>query len=169
MKTYLRISPKDNVAVALAPLPSGTTVELDGLSLILKEEIPQGHKFALSDIPSGTQIIKYGYPIGIANEQITCGSWVHTHNIRTGLGDLLSYTYNRQVSALAPHAGTFLSGIPPQQRKSGREKRAVDHPHRRLCEQYRHRHRKKGTAAGIRNCRGGRSLSPSLRVFPDGR
>ena len=119
MKTYLRISPKDNVAVALAPLPSGTTVELDGLSLILKEEIPQGHKFALSDIPSGTQIIKYGYPIGIANEQITCGSWVHTHNIRTGLGDLLSYTYNRQVSALAPTPERFFQGFRRSNGKAG--------------------------------------------------
>ena len=119
MKTYLRISPKDNVAVALAPLPSGTTVELDGLSLILKEEIPQGHKFALSDIPSGTQIIKYGYPIGIANEQITCGSWVHTHNIRTGLGDLLSYTYNRQVSALTPTPERFFQGFRRSNGKAG--------------------------------------------------
>ena len=119
MKTYLRISPKDNVAVALAPLPSGTAVELDGLSLILKEEIPQGHKFALSDIPSGAQIIKYGYPIGIAKEQITCGSWVHTHNIRTGLGDLLSYTYNRQVSALAPTPERFFQGFRRSDGKAG--------------------------------------------------
>lgn len=119
MKTYLRISPKDNVAVALAPLPSGTAVELDGLSLILKEEIPQGHKFALSDIPSGTQIIKYGYPIGIAKEQITCGSWVHTHNIRTGLGDLLSYTYNRQVSALALTPERFFQGFRRSDGKAG--------------------------------------------------
>ena len=83
MKTYLRISPKDYVAVALAPLPAGTAVELGDLSLLLKEEIPQGHKFALSDIPADAQIIKYGYPIGIAKEKITCGSWVHTHNIRS--------------------------------------------------------------------------------------
>ena len=119
MKTYLRISPKDNVAVALAPLPSGTAVELDGLSLILKEEIPQGHKFALSDIPSGTQIIKYGYPIGIAKEDITCGSWVHTHNIRTGLGDLLSYTYNRQVSDPAPTPERFFQGFRRSDGKAG--------------------------------------------------
>ena len=111
MKTYLRISPKDNVAVALAPLPAGTAVELDDLSFILKEEIPQGHKFALADIPDGAQIIKYGYPIGIAKEEITCGSWVHTHNIRTGLGDLLSYTYNRQVSAPAPTPERFFQGF----------------------------------------------------------
>lgn len=119
MKTYLRISPKDNVAVALAPLPSGTAVELDGLSLILKEEIPQGHKFALSDIPSGAQIIKYGYPIGIAKEQITCGSWVHTHNVRTGLGDLLSYTHNRQVSDPTPTPERFFQGFRRSDGKAG--------------------------------------------------
>ena len=111
MKTYLRISPKDNVAVALAPLPSGTAVELDGLSLILKDEIPQGHKFALTDIPEGSQIIKYGYPIGLATENIPCGSWVHTHNIRTGLGDLLTYTYDRQVTELSPTPERFFRGF----------------------------------------------------------
>ena len=111
MKTYLRISPKDNVAVALAPLPSGTTVELNGLSLILKDEIPQGHKFALTDIPEGSQIIKYGYPIGLTTENIPSGSWVHTHNIRTGLGDLLTYTYDRQVTELSTTPERFFQGF----------------------------------------------------------
>ena len=92
MRTYLQINPKDNVAVALAPLSSGTAIELDGISLTLAEDIPQGHKFALKQIPEDGQVIKYGCPIGIAKEDILPGHWVHIHNIKTGLGDLLTYT-----------------------------------------------------------------------------
>ena len=53
MRTYLQINPKDNVAVALAPLSSGTSIELDGITLTLSEDIPQGHKFALKDFAAG--------------------------------------------------------------------------------------------------------------------
>ena len=73
MRTYLQINPKDNVAVALAPLSAGTAIELDGISLTLSEDIPQGHKFALKQIPEGGQVIKYGCPIGIAKEEILPG------------------------------------------------------------------------------------------------
>lgn len=111
MKTYLQINPKDNVAVALAPLSSGTAVELDGFSLTLNEDIPQGHKFALKDIKKDEQIIKYGCPIGFAKEDISTGSWVHIQNIRTGLGDLLTYTYDKQDTTLEPTEERFFRGF----------------------------------------------------------
>ena len=117
MKTYLQIHPKDNVAVALAPLSAGTSIELEDISLTLAEDIPQGHKFALTHISEGEQIIKYGYPIGLAKEAIEPGSWVHIHNIRTGLGDLLSYTYEPQETGLAPTEERFFRGF---RRKDGK-------------------------------------------------
>ncbi len=58
--------------------------------------IENGHKFALSDIRKGESVIKYGFPIGVATEDIKKGDHVHTHNVKTGLGELLTYTY-------APH------------------------------------------------------------------
>lgn len=117
MKTYLQIHPKDNVAVALTSLSSGTSIELAGRSLTLAEDIPQGHKFALNTIPEGSQIIKYGCPIGIACTEIQPGQWVHIHNIRTGLGDLLTYTYEPQVTSPAPTEERFFQGF---RRKDGR-------------------------------------------------
>lgn len=57
------------------------------------EEIPAGHKMAICDIPEGGQVIKYGYRIGIAREAVKTGAWVHTHNLKTALGELLDYTY----------------------------------------------------------------------------
>ena len=49
---------------------------------------------AICDIPEGGEVIKYGYRIGNAKENIAEGSWIHTHNVKTALGDLLEYTYN---------------------------------------------------------------------------
>lgn len=69
---------------------------VDDEEIILKEKIPQGHKIALCDIAKGEEIIKYGSTIGIAKCDIKKGSWVHTHNMKTGLGELLTYTYNPQ-------------------------------------------------------------------------
>ena len=90
MKEFIKIHPNDNVAVALVPLSANSTLNVDEASVTLTEDIPRGHKFALKAIGDGSEIIKYGCPIGTAKEDISCGSWVHTHNIRTGLGDLLT-------------------------------------------------------------------------------
>lgn len=95
MNSYIRIHQNDNVAVALVPLSRGTTIELDSSSILLTEDIPQGHKFALSAIAAEDSVIKYGSPIGHATVDIAPGDWVHTHNIKTNLGDLLNYTYDK--------------------------------------------------------------------------
>ncbi|MBQ9910450.1 MAG: altronate dehydratase [Lachnospiraceae bacterium] len=89
MKKYLRIHDNDCVAVALTNLQKGE--EVFGVRLL--EDIPQGHKVALRDIEEGAPVIKYNAPIGYAKEKIAKGSWVHTHNVRTGLGENLDYTY----------------------------------------------------------------------------
>ncbi len=93
MDQFIKINPKDKVAVALQVIPAGATVTVDGLEVTTVDEIPAGHKFALCDIAEGEQIIKYGSSIGVAKEPIKKGNWIHTHNIKTGLGDLLDYTY----------------------------------------------------------------------------
>jgi altronate hydrolase len=36
---------------------------------------------ALTDIPEGEDIIKYGEMIGVATAIIRKGQWVHTHNL----------------------------------------------------------------------------------------
>lgn len=103
---YIKIHPSDNVAVALQPLCAGLTVE----HLVLAENIAQGHKFALTDISAGQQIMKYGNPIGFATCDIPAGSWIHTHNIKTGLGDLLTYTYEKNTAELPHTEPVFFQG-----------------------------------------------------------
>ena len=75
-----------------------------------------GHKFALRDIKRGEQIIKYGYPIGRASEDIKSGEWVHTHNLKTGLGDIINYTYSPVPTPDAKVSDTFFG----YERKDGR-------------------------------------------------
>lgn len=72
----------------------------DNVEVILKDtdEIPAGHKKALRDIKEGELIIKYGSPIGYATSNIEAGEWVHTHNLRTLLGDILEYNYKPEFS-----------------------------------------------------------------------
>jgi altronate dehydratase len=63
---YLKINSADNVAVAITALPAGEKLIVDGKEIILNEDIPAGHKFALKDFAEGENVIKYGYPIGHA-------------------------------------------------------------------------------------------------------
>lgn len=89
MKTYIKINENDNVIVALQDIAEGAVIE----GVTAREQIPAGHKMALCDIGKGEAVIKYGYRIGNAKEDIKAGSWIHTHNVGTALGEILDYTY----------------------------------------------------------------------------
>ena len=99
-KIAIRINSADVVAVALQPIAKGTTVVLEAMdnvpeaSVTLQEDITAGHKFAIRDIKKDEPVIKYGYPIGAAKEDIKAGFHVHTHNIHTLLSEKFEYSYN---------------------------------------------------------------------------
>ncbi len=111
MQDYIKIHEKDNVAVALKPLSAGTEYQIDGVQVVIKEEIMQGHKFALKDLEEGEKIIKYGYPIGYATSSIRIGEWVHTHKIKTTLGEKLEYTYEKVADTLEKTEEVFFDGF----------------------------------------------------------
>ena len=46
-------------------------------------EIPLGHKIAMSDLNEGDTIIKYGHDIGKVVKSIKKGEHVHVHNVKT--------------------------------------------------------------------------------------
>lgn len=79
----------DSVGVMTVDVKSGDTLsgwnmETDAtLTLQAAGDILLGHKIALTEIPSGTAVIKYNYPIGNASENIKTGQHVHTHNLKT--------------------------------------------------------------------------------------
>ena len=113
----IHIHPSDNVAVALADLPQGTTVTVDGVEVTAAEAITRGHKIALQDIAAGEPIVKYGNTIALATKDIKKGTWVHTHNVHTGLSEGGEYVYDHKVYDLPnPAPRTFMG----YRRKDGR-------------------------------------------------
>ena len=105
LKKFMRIHPADSVAVALVPLAAGDVLDVDGTRIVLLEDIPQGHKFALVALPAGARVVKYGSPIGILTDPVVPGAWVHVHNLKSGLGEILSYSY-RNVSGFREGSDT---------------------------------------------------------------
>lgn len=96
MKKAIIIKESDNVAVCLKSFVKGESVELDSTSLIFKEDVPQGHKVAISHISKGKDIIKYGYPIGSAKVDIEIGEHVHVHNVATNLNEFSDYNWDEK-------------------------------------------------------------------------
>lgn len=89
----IQIHPADNVAVALEPAAQGETFVLEGRMITVLEDVPQGHKIALTQIDEGEKVMKYGCAIGVAKQAVSPGAWVHTHNVRTGLSETADYAY----------------------------------------------------------------------------
>lgn len=82
MQTAFQIDKADNVATALTPLTVGRVRLLgDGESeeATACEDIPQGHKLALRNMPEGEMVVKYGVVIGRMTKPVPAGSWVHLH------------------------------------------------------------------------------------------
>ena len=55
----------------------------ESISVKAIDDIPLGHKVAMSDIADGDTIIKYGHDIGKAVSAISKGGHAHTQNIKT--------------------------------------------------------------------------------------
>ena len=89
MDKAIIINPRDNVGVALFELKKGET--FGNIEII--NNIPEKHKFALTDIAKDENVIKYGYPIGRATTDIKKGDHIHTHNLITALTDSAEYIY----------------------------------------------------------------------------
>lgn len=90
MASFLRINPADNVAVALKDLHVGE----NALGVTLAQDIPAGHKFTLTDLTQGDNVIKYGFPIGHVTRDAGKGTLVDHNCIKTNLSGLLEYTYS---------------------------------------------------------------------------
>lgn len=87
---FLVHSPKDNVGVIVVEgLTAGTEMmgvitETDSeVSATALNDIPIGHKVALTDLKTGDTVIKYGEDIGRMIADVSKGGHVHTHNLKT--------------------------------------------------------------------------------------
>ncbi len=97
MNKFIRINPKDNVAVALVAVTKGSKATIGNRQVEILDDIPVGHKVALASLEEGANIIKYGEPIGHLTEAVKCGAHVHSHNLKTNLSGTLSYEFNQKL------------------------------------------------------------------------
>lgn len=91
--TVIQTTPQDNVAIVanLSGLKKGTVV-LDEITLL--EDIPMGHKVALTTLREGDAVIRYGHTIGFAKAEIPPGSWINETSISLPQPpDLKSFPY----------------------------------------------------------------------------
>lgn len=82
----------------------------------VKVNIENGHKYALREIQKGESIVKYGFPIGIAKEDIKAEEHIHTHNLKTALSGEKEYTYTPSIQECSKEKPITISAY---QRKNG--------------------------------------------------
>ncbi|GAB4084562.1 hypothetical protein GCM10028784_11920 [Myceligenerans cantabricum] len=96
MADLLVLNDGDDVAIALRGLAQGESVgsgsgegsgggrgvgSVDATSVVVRQDVPRGHKVALSDVGRGAPVRKYGQVIGVATTDIAPGDHVHSHNL----------------------------------------------------------------------------------------
>ena len=91
--SFIKINPADSVVVCLRQLNKGETINVDNKEVCVLQDTPAGHKILINDTNKGDNIIKYGYPIGHAMEDLKAGTWVNENNLKTNLSGTLSYEY----------------------------------------------------------------------------
>ncbi len=100
----------DEVAVAKQRLAAGTVILHAGQAIALRADVPAGHKFALTAVPDGAPVRKYGQVIGYAATDIRPGDWVHTRNLGFGKGEAAgagALHLDYEFSTAIPHVDTY--------------------------------------------------------------
>jgi altronate hydrolase len=78
----LQIDPRDNVLVALEPLPAGVPVRFGEQSYVPLADIPAKHKFAMEELPVGSHVLMYGGVVGRVREAIPMGGPIGRRNVQ---------------------------------------------------------------------------------------
>ena len=81
------IDQKDTVVVAIEKINAGETVTWrdcfgNEQHIVAKTDVPIFHKVAITDMPKGSEVVKYGEHIGLAAFDIHVGEHVHVHNVQ---------------------------------------------------------------------------------------
>ncbi|TCL10312.1 SAF domain-containing protein [Shimia isoporae] len=71
----------DNIAVLKATIAAGEVILVAGEPVTISATLGLGHKLAVTPIPQGKDVVKYGFPIGFAAEDVGIGEHVHVHNL----------------------------------------------------------------------------------------
>ncbi|HUS03228.1 MAG TPA: altronate dehydratase family protein, partial [Chitinophagaceae bacterium] len=88
---YLKIHPQDNVLVALKDISSGTTFQIENEHITLPQDVAAKHKFFVSDMQKGDDVIMYGTLVGKVQSNISKGELMTTVNTKHAAN---SYHFN---------------------------------------------------------------------------
>jgi hypothetical protein len=83
MEKFISLDDKDNVYIVIQKMEKGESLLINGRTVTVPAIIEVGHKIAKLDITAGDKIIKYGVPIGSASTDISIGSHIHLHNMKS--------------------------------------------------------------------------------------
>ncbi|MHB8579009.1 MAG: UxaA family hydrolase [Ignavibacteriaceae bacterium] len=92
---FIKIHKNDNVVIAIEKMLKDEKIIIDNVDIQILNDINQGHKIAIKNIDEGENIFKYGHLMGHATSKIRAGEWVHSHNIKTNLSDIVKYKYEQ--------------------------------------------------------------------------
>lgn len=81
MPRLLLMSPEDSCLIARTSLASGEALEIDGVPVVLPEDIPLGYKVARTALRPGDKVLRYGALIGTVTAEVVPGAMLHTHNL----------------------------------------------------------------------------------------
>ena len=76
MNNIIKIHSKDNVVIATQAIQRGTSLSINENTILVKSDIPLGHKIAIAPIKQGDIVTKYSYTIGkpqkLLRQETTC-------------------------------------------------------------------------------------------------
>ena len=77
----LLMSPEDNCLIARTMLAAGDVLAIDGVDIVLPEDVPLGYKVARRLLRPGDKVLRYGALIGTVTAEVLPGAKLHTHNL----------------------------------------------------------------------------------------
>lgn len=102
MNKFVQLHSNDDVVISLEEIYKGQSLQIQSedsgmIHIKASDDIPKGHKMSMKPVKRGGDVIKFGYSIGKAKEDISIGDWVHTHNLASGLQGILDYSYKPSI------------------------------------------------------------------------
>ncbi len=112
----IRLNQEDNVAVCTHRLEAGTQAS----GVMLRDDIPRGHKFAITAIAEGEPVLKYAQIIGYASQSMTSNSSLWGKDMRR-LTAKPTFRPERRLGSDThqPHCQTASPGSPGQTASAG--------------------------------------------------
>src|SRR3990167_6396169 len=81
-RLVVKMHPSDNALVALIDLSKGESVNFEGQTYLLQDDIKAKHKFYTTDLRKGDEVIMYGVLVGKVQCDVIKGNLMTTENLK---------------------------------------------------------------------------------------